>query len=174
MKANKKIIGLILAGGLLIVTGFVVGNKQYEDHLVSKENTNIEQVITENEEQEIETTEQSIEEKQKETLTNATDKELELATEKTLQESFDPTKYKVEVDDVGDAVVINIIIRYSDYTGISQDALTEMIVECGMDVKMTKLANMIYEAYQVRGKDKKVLFAVSDDNNNVLYSTTND
>lgn len=173
MKANKKIIGLILAGGLLIVTGFVVGNKQYEDNL-AKENTNIEQVTTEDEYQNIEPTEQSIEEYQKETLTNATDKELELATEKTLQESFDSTKYKVSVDDIGDAVIIDVVIRYSDYTGISQDALTEMIVECGMDVKMTKFANMIHETYQISGREKKILFAVSDDNKNVIYAVTND
>ena len=49
-----------------------------------------------------------------------------------------------------------------------------MIVECGMDVKMTKLANMIHETYQISGRDKKILVAVSDDNKNVIYAVTND
>ena len=172
MKTNKKIIGLILAGGLLIGAGFYIGNIEYEASLAPKENT--EQVTSESEYQEIETTEPSTEEKQKEILKNATDKELELATEKTLEESFDPTKYKVEVDDIGDAVIIDVIIRYSDYTGISQDALTGMIVDCGMDTKMIKFANMIHETYQIAGREKKILFAVSDDNNNVIYAITND
>lgn len=174
MKANKKIIGLVIAGVIMIGAGFVIGDKQYEDYLASKENTNIEQVATEDEYQNIESTEQSTEEYQKEILTDATDKELELATEKTLQESFDQTKYKVNVDDIGDAVIIDVVIRYSDYTGISQDALTEMIKDCGMDTKMTKFANMIHETYQISGRDKKILFAVSDDNKNVIYAVTND
>lgn len=174
MKANKKIIGLVIAGGLLTITGFAVGNRQYEDYLASKENTKTEQITTENEYQNIETDEQSTEEKQKEILTNATDEELALATEKTLEKDFDQTKYKVNVDDIGDALIIEVIIRGSDYTGISQDILTEMIVECGMDVKMTKLANMIHETYQISGRDKKILVAVSDDNKNVIYAVTND
>lgn len=174
MKANKKIIGLVIAGVIMIGLGFHVGNAQYEDYLASKENTKTEQITTEDEYQNIEPTEQSTEEYQKETLTNATDEELALATKETLEEYFAQPKYKVNVDDIGDALIIEVIIRGSDYTGISQDTLTEMIVECGMDVKMTKLANMIHETYQISGRDKKVLFAVSDDNNNVLYSTTND
>lgn len=174
MKANKKIIGLVIAGIIMIGLGFVVGDKQYEDYLASKENTKTEQVTTKEENQNIETTEQSTEEYQKEILTNASDEELALATKETLEEYFTQPKYKVNVDDIGDAVIIEVIIRGSDYTGISQDILTEMIVECGMDVKMTKLSNMIYETYQVKGRDKKVLFAVSDDNSNVIYAVTND
>lgn len=174
MKANKKIIGLILAGGIMICTGFAVGNKQYEDYLASKENTKTEQVTTEKEDQNIETTEQSTEEYQKEILTDATDEELALATEKTLEESFDQTKYKVNVDDIGDALIINVIIRDSDFTGISEKALNEMIISYGLDSKMNKLANMIHETYQISGRDKRILVGVSDDNNNVLYSTTND
>lgn len=174
MKANKKIIGLILAGGIMICTGFAVGNKQYEDYLASKENTKTEQVTTEKEDQNIETTEQSTEEYQKEILTDATDEELALATEKTLEESFDQTKYKVNVDDIGDALIINVIIRDSDFTGISEKALNEMIISYGLDSKMNKLANMIHETYEISGRDKKILVAVSDDNRNVLYATTND
>ena len=44
MKANKKIIGLILAGGIMICTGFALGNAQYEDYLDSKENTKTEKI----------------------------------------------------------------------------------------------------------------------------------
>lgn len=174
MKANKKIIGLILAGGIMICTGFAVGNKQYEDYLASKENTKTEQVTTEKEDQNIETTEQSTKEKQKEILTNASDEELALATEKTLEKSFDQTKYKIEVDDLDDALIINVIIRDSDFTGISEKALNEMIISYGLDSKMNKLANMIHETYEISGRDKKILVAVSDDNRNVLYATTND
>lgn len=174
MKANKKIIGLILAGGLLIGTGFAIGNIQYEDYLASKENTKTEQVATEKENQNIETTEQSTEEKQKEILTNASDEELALATEKTLEKSFDQTKYKIDVDDLDDALIINVIIRDSDFTGISEKALNEMIISYGLDSKMNKLANMIHETYEISGRYKKILVAVSDDNRNVLYATTND
>lgn len=174
MKANKKIIGLILAGGIMICTGFAVGNKQYEDYLASKENTKTEQVVTEKEDQNIETNKQSTEEYQKEILTNATDEELALATEKTLEKDFDQTKYKIDVDDLDDALIINVIIRDSDFTGISEKALNEMIISYGLDSKMNKLANMIHETYQISGRDKKILVAVSDDNRNVLYATTND
>lgn len=174
MKANKKIIGLILAGGIMICTGFAVGNKQYEDYLASKENTKTEQVTTEKEDQNIETNKQSTEEKQKEILTNASDEELALATEKTLEKSFDQTKYKIDVDDLDDALIINVIIRDSDFTGISEKALNEMIISYGLDSKMNKLANMIHETYEISGRDKKILVAVSDDNRNVLYATTND
>ena len=173
MKANKKIIGLILAGGIMICTGFAVGNKQYEDYLASKENTKTEQVVTEKEDQNIETNKQSTEEYQKEILTNATDEELALATEKTLEKDFDQTKYKIDVDDLDDALIINVIIRDSDFTGISEKALNEMIISYGLDSKMNKLANMIHETYQISGRDKKILVAVSDDNRNVLYATTN-
>lgn len=174
MKANKKIIGLILAGIMTTGIGFALGNAQYEDYLDSKENTKTEQVTTEKEDQNIETTEQSTEEKQKEILTNASDEELALATEKTLEKSFDQTKYKIEVDDLDDALIINVIIRDSDFTGISEKALNEMIISYGLDSKMNKLANMIHETYEISGRDKKILVGVSDDNNNVLYSTTND
>lgn len=174
MKANKKIIGLVIAGGLLTITGFAVGNRQYEDYLASKENTKTEQITTENEYQNIETDEQSTEEKQKEILTNATDEELALATEKTLEKDFDQTKYKIDVDDLDDALIINVIIRDSDFTGISEKALNEMIISYGLDSKMNKLANMIHETYEISGRDKKILVAVSDDNRNVLYATTND
>lgn len=174
MKANKKIIGLVIAGIIMTGAGFVVGDKQYEDYLASKENTKTEQVTTENEYQNIETTEQSTEEKQKEILTNASDEELALATEKTLEKSFDQTKYKIDVDDLDDALIINVIIRDSDFTGISKNALDEMIISYGLDSKMNKLANMIHETYQISGRDKRILVGLSDDNNNVLYSTTND
>lgn len=174
MKANKKVIGLILAGGLLIITGFAVGNHQYKDYLASKENTKTEQVTTKEENQNIETTEQSTEEKQKEILVNASDEELALATEKTLEKSFDQTKYKIDVDDLDSLLMINVIIRDSDFTGISENALDEMIVSYGLDSKMNKLANMIHETYQISGRDKRILVGLSDDNNNVLYSTTND
>ena len=174
MKANKKIIGLILAGGIMICTGFALGNAQYEDYLASKENTKTEQVVTEKEDQNIETNKQSTEEYQKEILTNATDEELALATEKTLEKDFDQTKYKIDVDDLDDALIINVIIRDSDFTGISEKALNEMIISYGLDSKMNKLANMIHETYQISGRDKKILVAVSDDNRNVLYATTND
>ena len=174
MKANKKIIGLILAGGIMIGTGFAVGNVQYEDYLASKENTKTEQVTTEKEDQNIETDEQSTEEKQKEILTNASDEELALATEKTLEKSFDQTKYKIDVDDLDSLLIINVIIRDSDFTGISENALDEMIASYGLDSKMNKLANMIHETYQISGRDKRILVGLSDDNNNVLYSTTND
>lgn len=174
MKANKKIIGLVIAGIITTGIGFHVGNVQYEDYLASKENAKTEQVTTEKENQNIETTEQSTEEYQKEILTDATDEELALATEKTLEESFDQTKYKVNVDDIGDALIINVIIRDSDFTGISEKALNEMIISYGLDSKMNKLANMIHETYEISGRDKKILVAVSDDNRNVLYATTND
>lgn len=174
MKANKKIIGLILAGGIMICTGFALGNAQYEDYLDSKENTKTEQVTTEKEDQNIETTEQSTEEKQKEILTNASDEELALATEKTLEKSFDQTKYKIDVDDLDSLLIINVIIRDSDFTGISENALDEMIASYGLDSKMNKLANMIHETYQISGRDKRIVVGLSDDNNNVLYSTTND
>lgn len=174
MKANKKIIGLILAGGIMICTGFAVGNKQYEDYLASKENTKTEQVTTEKEDQNIETNKQSTEEKQKEILTNASDEELALATEKTLEKDFDQTKYKVDVDDLDSVLMINVIIRDSDFTGVSENALNEMIISYGLDSKMNKLANMIHETYEISGRDKKILVAVSDDNRNVLYATTND
>lgn len=174
MKANKKIIGLILAGIITTGIGFHVGNVQYEDYLASKENAKTEQVTAEKENQNIETTEQSTEEKQKEILTNASDEELALATEKILEKDFDQTKYKIDVDDLDDALIINVIIRDSDFTGISEKALNEMIISYGLDSKMNKLANMIHEIYQISGRDKKILVAVSDDNRNVLYATTND
>lgn len=174
MKANKKIIGLILAGIITTGAGFAIGNSRYEDYLASKENTKTEQVVTEKKDQNIETDEQSTEEKQKEILTNASDEELALATEKTLEKDFDQTKYKVDVDDLDSVLMINIIIRDSDFTGISEKALNEMIISYGLDSKMNKLANMIHETYQISGRDKRILVGVSDDNNNVLYSTTND
>ena len=74
MKVNKKIIGLILAGGLLISTGFVVGNAQYKDYLASKENTKTEQITIETEDQNVETSKQLTEEQQKEILVNAFNK----------------------------------------------------------------------------------------------------
>ena len=174
MKVNKKIIGLILAGGLLIGTGFVVGNTQYNDSLASKENTKTEQITIETEDQNVETSKQLTEEQQKEILVNASDEELALATEKTLEKSFDQTKYKIDVDDLDSLLVINVIIRDSDFTGISKNALDEMIINYGLDSKMNKLANMIYETYQISGRDKRILIGLSDDNDNVLYSTTND
>lgn len=174
MKANKKIIGLVIAGIITTGIGFHVGNVQYENYLASKENTKIEQVSTEKEDQNIETDEQSTEEKQKEILTNASDEELALATEKTLEKSFDQTKYKIDVDDLDSLLIINVIIRDSDFTGISENALDEMIASYGLDSKMNKLANMIHETYQISGRDKRILVGLSDDNNNVLYSTTND
>jgi len=174
MKVNKKIIGLILAGGLLISTGFVVGNAQYKDYLASKENTKTEQITIETEDQNVETSKQLTEEQQKEILVNASDEELALATEKTLEKRFDQTKYKIDVDDLDSLLVINVIIRDSDFTGISKNALDEMIINYGLDSKMNKLANMIYETYQISGRDKRILIGLSDDNDNVLYSTTND
>ena len=174
MKVNKKIIGLILAGIIMIGTGFAVGNAQYNDYLASKENTKTEQITTEKEDQNIKTTEQSTKEKQKEILTSATDDELANATKKTLEKSFDQTKYKIDVDDLDSLLVINVIIRDSDFTDISENALDEMIINYGLDSKMDKLANMIHETYQISGRDKRIVVGLSDDNNNVLYSTTND
>lgn len=174
MKINKKIMGLVIAGIMTTGLGFHVGNARYEDYLASKENTKTEQVATEKEDQNIETTEQSTEEKQKEILANASDEELALATEKTLEKDFDQTKYKVDVDDLDSVLMINIIIRDSDFTGISENALDKMIISYGLDSKMNKLANMIHETYQISGRDKRILAGLSDDNNNVLYSTTND
>lgn len=174
MKINKKIMGLVIAGIMTTGLGFHVRNARYEDYLASKENTKTEQVVTEKEDQNIKTTKQSTEEKQKEILTNATDDELALATEKTLEKSFDQTKYKIDVDDLDSLLVINVIIRDSDFTGISENALDKMIINYGLDSKMNKLANMIHETYQISGRDKRILVGLSDDNNNVLYSTTND
>lgn len=174
MKINKKIMGLVIAGIMTTGLGFHVGNARYEDYLASKENTKTEQVATEKEDQNIETTEQSTEEKQKEILANASDEELALATEKTLEKDFDQTKYKIDVDDLDSLLVINVIIRDSDFTGISENTLDKMIINYGLDSKMDKLANMIHETYQISGRDKRIVVGLSDDNNNVLYSTTND
>lgn len=178
MKLTKRAWGLILVG--IITVGFIVGMKLHDASLPSKTQVIIESEYQDNkttnqsteEKQDNETNDQSIEEHQKEVLNNATDKEL--ATEKTLQESFDPAKYKVEVDDIGDAVIITVVMRGTDYTGVSQDALFDMLTEYGMDVKMTKFANMMYETYLASGRDKRILFALSDDNNNVIYAVTNE
>lgn len=174
MKANKKVMGLVIAGIMTTGIGFHVGNIQYNDYLASKENTKAEQIATEKEDQNIKTTEQSTEEKQKEILTNASSEELALATKKTLEKSFDQTKYKIDVDDLDSLLVINVIIRDSDFTGISENTLDKMIINYGLDSKMDKLANMIHKTYQVSGRDKRIVVGLSDDNNNVLYSTTND
>ena len=172
MKVNKKIIGLILAGGLLIGTGFAVGNSMNKstESIRQVENIETQKEIEGNSEDQ--TVSEAVTNEQKEILTSATDDELADATEKFLKESFDESKYDIEVDNNKDSLSVAITIKDSNFRGLSQNDLKSITEESGLGEKMDKLANRIHETWVASGKDKKVILGLFDDTYVIIYTTS--
>ena len=108
---------------------------------------------------------------QEDILQSASDDEMADATEKMLKETFDKDKYDVEVDNMDNMVVIEIIMKNTDFSSLKQDAIDSIAKEYGLDTKMDELANNIYETWKISGKEKRIILGVTDDHSTVIYST---
>lgn len=158
MKANKKIIGLILAGGLLITTGFVVGNRQYNDSLPVEQNIELIQTKTEERNDVLEL-------KKKQENSNKEDL-ISRDLNQILKDTN--TDYEIEFVSHGTAI-INIIWKDFEKDPTMYMETKNALKQSNLDDTINEIAVFLSQELVSNGYGKNVSLTLKDKNKSLLY-----
>lgn len=159
MKANKKIIGLILAGGIMIGTGFALGDAQYNDSLPVEQNIELIQTKTE-ERNDILELKKEQENSNKEDLIS---RDLNQILKDT------NTDYEIEVVSHGTAI-INIIWKDFEKDPTMYIETKNALKQSTLDDTMNEIAVFLSKDFIDNGYGKNISLTLRDKNKNQLYS----
>ena len=158
MKANKKIIGLILAGGIMIGTGFALGDAQYNDSLPVEQNLELIQTKTE-ERNDILELKKEQENSNKEDLIS---RDLNQILKDT------NTDYEIEVVSHGTAI-INIIWKDFEKNSTMYMETKNALKQSNLDDTINAIAVFLSQEFVNNGYSKNVSLTLKDKNKSLLY-----
>lgn len=158
MKANKKIIGLILAGGIMIGTGFALGDAQYNDSLPVEQNLELIQTKTE-ERNDILELKKEQENSNKEDLIS---RDLNQILKDT------NTDYEIEVVSHGTAI-INIIWKDFEKNSTMYMETKNALKQSNLDDTINEIAVFLSQEFVNNGYSKNVSLTLKDKNKSLLY-----
>ena len=158
MKANKKIIGLILAGGIMIGTGFALGDAQYNDSLPVEQNLELIQTKTE-ERNDILELKKEQENSNKEDLIS---RDLNQILKDT------NTDYEIEVVSHGTAI-INIIWKDFEKDPTMYMETKNALKQSNLDDTINEIAVFLSQEFVNNGYGKNISLTLKDKNKSLLY-----
>ena len=158
MKINKKIIGLILGGVILVGTGFVLGNAQYNDSLPVEQN--IELIQTKVEERN-----DILELKKKQENSNKEDL-ISRDLDQILKDTN--TDYEIEVVSHGTAI-INIIWKDFEKDPTMYIETKNALKQSSLDDTMNEIAVFLSKEFVNNAYSKNISLTLKDKNKSLLY-----
>lgn len=158
MKVNKKIIGLILAGGLLIITGFALGNRQYNDSLPVEQNIELIQTKTEERNDVLEL---------KKEQENSNKEDL-IARDLNQILKDTNTDYEIEFVSHGNAI-INIIWKDFEKDPTMYIETKNALKQSTLDDTINEIAVFLSQEFVNNGYGKNVSLTLKDKNKSLLY-----
>lgn len=158
MKANKKIIGLVIAGIIMIGAGFVIGGRQYEDSLPVEQNIELIQTKTE-ERNDILELKKEQENSNKEDLIS---RDLNQILKDT------NTDYEIEFVSHGTAI-INIIWKDFEEDPTMYMETKNALKQSNLDDTINEIAVFLSQELVNNGYGKNVSLTLKDKNKSLLY-----
>ena len=158
MKANKKIIGLVIAGIIMIGAGFVIGGRQYEDSLPVEQNIELIQAKVE-ERNDILELKKEQENSNKEDLIS---RDLNQILKDT------NTDYEIEVVSHGTAI-INIIWKDFEKDPTMYMETKNALKQSNLDDTINEIAVFLSEEFVNNGYGKNISLTLKDKNKSLLY-----
>lgn len=158
MKANKKVIGLVIAGGLLIGAGFVLGDIQYNDSLPVEQN--IELIQTKVEER------NDILELKKEQENSNKEDLISRDLNQILKDTN--TDYEIEFVSHGSAI-INIIWKDFEKDPAMYIETKNALKQSTLDDTINEIAVFLSKDFVDNGYGKNISLTLKDKNKSLLY-----
>lgn len=158
MKANKKIIGLVIAGIIMIGAGFVIGGRQYEDSLPVEQNIELIQTKTE-ERNDILELKKEQENSNKEDLIS---RDLNQILKDT------NTDYEIEFVSHGTAI-INIIWKDFEKNPTMYMETKNALKQSNLDDTINEIAVFLSQEFVNNGYGKNISLTLKDKNKSLLY-----
>lgn len=158
MKANKKIIGLVIAGIIMIGAGFVIGGRQYEDSLPVEQNIELIQTKTE-ERNDILELKKEQENSNKEDLIS-----------RDLNQILKDTNADYEIEFVSHgSAIINIIWKDFEKDPTMYMETKNALKQSNLDDTINEIAVFLSKDFIDNGYGKNVSLTLKDKNKSLLY-----
>ena len=164
MKINKKVLGLIIAG-VIVVCVACNGESAKEGYEDAKEDIQQQEVIPE---------QQAVQDTEEQEVDEQVPADIELVNNKVLQilkDSFPAPTYDVALIEQDGKVCINIVSYDLDSTGLTQDEIDYSLAQANIDSIFTNLADSTKNLYSTAGHNVTVMIGISDCKGNLIYTT---